>query len=481
MLPNSRISPGYVRGEDGVLVVERPKARTVVQAFKRRDRGASLVEIQAWLAENRIERSISGVASMLRSRMYLGEIHFGELHDTRAHEPIIKDRALFERVQRRTVSRGRQAKSERLLARLGVLRCGTCASRMVINSYSGNYRCGDTSAKRCQRRAAVKADRVEEMVLDAVRAYSATADRHRCASRKQQIREADEAIERANADLDEAIRQLGELGLLGRPASQETLGKLTKALDDAHTARPRLVMEGGLVAASEEGTPQGSPLSPLLSNVMLDDLDWELERRGHRFVRFADDGRICVRSRRAGERVMASITQYVEQRLKLRVSREKSVVDRATKRPFLGFGFRYRGGEVKVSVVPKSQNRAKGRLRELTSRRWGVSMERRIFEINRFTVGRRHAGGIPQSRATIQAVVRACDAGLALDCRLTRETRLSGPRHGTCEVKTEMTPESESPPTPVRAPRFRELPPPTLGSVIVWRRDLERAGFCVAR
>jgi hypothetical protein len=240
VLPNSRISPGYVRGEDGVLVVERPKARVVVQAFRRRDRGASLVEIQALLAENGIERSISGVASMLRSRMYLGEIHFGELHNTRAHEPIIKDRALFERVQRRTVSRGRQAKSERLLARLGVLRCGTCGSRMVINSYSGNYRCGDTSAKRCQRRAAVKADRVEEIVLDAVRGYSATADAHRCGSRRQLIGEADEAIERANADLDDTIRQLGELGLLGRPATQETLGKLTKALDDAYTVRARL-------------------------------------------------------------------------------------------------------------------------------------------------------------------------------------------------------------------------------------------------
>ena len=234
--PTPKISPGYVRGEDGVLVVERPKARIVVQAFKRRDRGASLVEIQAWLADNGIERSISGVESMLRSRMYLGEIHFGELHNLNAHEPIVKDRALFERVQRRTVSRGRQAKSERLLARLGVLRCGTCGSRMVINSYSGNYRCGDTSANRCKRRAAVKADRVEEMVQDAVRAYSATADPPGRASRKQQIREADEAIERANADLDDTIRQLGELGLLGRHASQETLENLTKALDDAHIA-----------------------------------------------------------------------------------------------------------------------------------------------------------------------------------------------------------------------------------------------------
>jgi len=110
----------------------------------------------------------------------------------------------------------------------------------VINSDSGSYRCGDTSANRCRRRAAVKADRVEEMVLDAVRAYSATADPHPRASRRQQIRDADEAIERANAGLDDTIRQLGELGLLGRPASQETLEKLARTLDDAHTARARL-------------------------------------------------------------------------------------------------------------------------------------------------------------------------------------------------------------------------------------------------
>jgi site-specific DNA recombinase len=237
--PHPKIPVGYVRGQNGVLVVEPAAARVVVQAFKRRDLGASLVEIQAFLAENGIERALSGVAWMLRSRMYLGEIHFGELHNTRAHEAIVKDRGLFERVQRRTVSRGRQAKSERLLARLGVLRCGTCGSRMVINSDSGSYRCGDTSANRCQRRAAVKADRVEEMVTDAVRAYSATADAPR-APRRQQIREADEAIERANADLDNTIRQLGKLGLLGRPASQETLDKLATALDDAHAVRARL-------------------------------------------------------------------------------------------------------------------------------------------------------------------------------------------------------------------------------------------------
>jgi group II intron reverse transcriptase/maturase len=147
------------------------------------------------------------------------------------------------------------------------------------------------------------------------------------------------------------------------------------------------VMEGGLVHVSEEGTPQGSPLSPLLSNVMLDDLDWELDMRGLRFVRYADAGRIYVRSRRAGERVMQSITRYIEQRLKLRVNHEKSVVDRATRRPLLGFGFFVRGGEVKVRIDPKARKRARDRLRQLTARTGGVPMERRIHAINRFTGG----------------------------------------------------------------------------------------------
>jgi RNA-directed DNA polymerase len=147
------------------------------------------------------------------------------------------------------------------------------------------------------------------------------------------------------------------------------------------------VMDGGLTQPSEEGTPQGSPLSPLLSNVMLDDLDWELERRGHRFVRYADDGRIYVGSERAAQRVMVSISQYVERRLKLKVNRQKSAVDLAKKRTLLGFRFFGRDGEVKVRVDPKARERAKDRLRRLTSRKWGVSMERRIEEINRFTVG----------------------------------------------------------------------------------------------
>jgi group II intron reverse transcriptase/maturase len=99
------------------------------------------------------------------------------------------------------------------------------------------------------------------------------------------------------------------------------------------------VMDNGVVMATEEGTPQGGPLSPLLSNIVLDELDRELERRGHRFVRYADDCNIYVRSQRAAERVLASVQRYVEKKLRLRVNQEKSAVDLATRRKFLGFSF----------------------------------------------------------------------------------------------------------------------------------------------
>jgi len=147
------------------------------------------------------------------------------------------------------------------------------------------------------------------------------------------------------------------------------------------------VMQDGVKVPQEEGTPQGSPLSPLLANIMLDDLDQELEARGHHFVRYADDLMIYVKSERAAERLMGSTTTFVEKRLKLRVNQEKSAVAPATSRPFLGFGFFIRDGEVKVRLDPKAKAAVKMRLRRLTGRSWRVSMAVRIAALNRFSRG----------------------------------------------------------------------------------------------
>jgi len=147
------------------------------------------------------------------------------------------------------------------------------------------------------------------------------------------------------------------------------------------------VMVEGLKVSTTEGTPQGGPLSPLLANIMLDDLDEELERRGHRFVRYADDISIYVRSERAGGRVLDGISNFIERRLKLKVNPEKSAVATATKRGLLGFSFFYRNGEVKLRIDPKAKKAVKDRIRRLTARTWGISTNERIAVLNRFIRG----------------------------------------------------------------------------------------------
>jgi len=137
------------------------------------------------------------------------------------------------------------------------------------------------------------------------------------------------------------------------------------------------VMLNGVVVATDEGTPQGGPLSPLLANIMLDDLDKLLEERGHRFCRYADDCNIYVRSERAGERVMSTVRRFIEGRLGLRINEAKSKVDRPRNRKFLGFSFFRRNG-VRLRVSPKAIERFKARVREITARSNGWSMERRI-------------------------------------------------------------------------------------------------------
>ena len=147
------------------------------------------------------------------------------------------------------------------------------------------------------------------------------------------------------------------------------------------------VMQDGVKVPQQEGTPHGSPLSPLLANIMLDDLDQELTARGHQFVRYADDIMIYVKSKRAGERVMESTKGFVEKRLKLRVNEQKSAVAPATSRSFLGFGFFLRDGEVKVRLDPKAKQAVKAKISSLTGRSWRVSMAVRIAALNRFTRG----------------------------------------------------------------------------------------------
>jgi len=144
------------------------------------------------------------------------------------------------------------------------------------------------------------------------------------------------------------------------------------------------MMRAGVCTARHEGTPQGGPLSPLLANLLLDDLDKELEKRGHTFCRYADDCNIYVRTKAAGERVMVSVTAFVEKRLRLQINRDKSAVAHVSERQFLGYRL-LAGG--RLGIAPKSLARAKARVRQITRRNRGVSLERMLGELNSFLTG----------------------------------------------------------------------------------------------
>jgi RNA-directed DNA polymerase len=144
------------------------------------------------------------------------------------------------------------------------------------------------------------------------------------------------------------------------------------------------MMQDGVCVARDEGTPQGGPLSPLLANLLLDDLDQELERRGHRFCRYADDCNIYVRSLAAGQRVMGSVVRFLEEKLRLRVNRDKSAVAPVGERKFLGHRLLLNG---KLGISPKSLQRAKEKIRQITSRSQGVSFAQVIVDLNSFLVG----------------------------------------------------------------------------------------------
>jgi len=184
-------------------------------------------------------------------------------------------------------------------------------------------------------------------------------------------------------DLEKFFDRVCHDKLMARIAERVSDKRLLKLIRAFLTAG---VMEGGLVSPVDEGTPQGGPLSPLLSNIVLDEFDRELERRGLRFARYADDSNIYVRSRRAGERVMASVTRFITTKLKLKVNEQKSAVAQPWERKFLGFSFT-NGEEPKRRIAPKAILRFKERVRELTRRTRGVSIERMAAELAQYLKG----------------------------------------------------------------------------------------------
>ena len=206
------------------------------------------------------------------------------------------------------------------------------------------------------------------------------------------------AIEQARSYVEKGFTHVVDIDLakfFDRVNHDRLLSRLTQRIADKRVLRliraflTSGILVGDLIEEPGEGTPQGGPLSPLLSNIVLDELDQELEERGHRFVRYADDSNIYVRSERAGQRVMASITAFIEKRLRLKVNASKSAVARPEERHFLGFRLKRepKDGSVEVLLSKRSDERIDRRIRELTPRNWGQSLRRCIEGLNEYLVG----------------------------------------------------------------------------------------------
>lgn len=223
-------------------------------------------------------------------------------------------------------------------------------------------------------------------------------------------RSAHQAVERAQAyiasghavvvdvDLEKFFDRVNHDILMGLIAKRVADKRLLKLIRGFLTAG---VMEEGLVSPMEEGTPQGGPLSPLLSNLMLDVLDKELEKRGHRFVRYADDCNIYVRSQRAGERVLAGLERFLAKRLKLKVNKAKSAVAKPSVRKFLGFSFTG-GTEPRRRIAPQALARFKAKVRELTRRSCGRSLAQIVKELSIYLIGWRGYFGFCQTPSVLR-------------------------------------------------------------------------------
>jgi RNA-directed DNA polymerase len=225
-------------------------------------------------------------------------------------------------------------------------------------------------------------------------------------------RSAHQAVERAqeyiasghavvvDIDLEKFFDRVNHDILMGLVAKWVADKRILKLIRGFLTAG---VLEGGLVSPTEEGTPQGGPLSPLLSNLMLDVLDKELEKRGHCFVRYADDCNIYVRSQRAGERVLAGIERFLAKRLKLKVNKAKSAVAKPSVRKFLGFSFTS-GKEPRRRIAPAVLARFKAKVRKLTRRTRGQSLAQIAEELSIYLVGWRGYFGFCQTPSALRAL-----------------------------------------------------------------------------
>ena len=234
--PFPRLPPGLSKREDGTVTHDPGTGPVIVAAFGRRLAGAPVMDVRAFLAEHGIRRSFHGVTELLRNRLYLGEIHFGSFEPNLSAFPPLIDRDTFQRVQRLKVSRGRRAKSDQLLARLGVLRCGTCGARMVVGTSSPGgkdgkrypfYRCPPISD--CPCRVTINASDAEAAVIEAVQA--ALVGVEGTASIGEDVEAAARNLERAQATLDAAIGAFGSV--MDEPAAAERLGELREARDTA--------------------------------------------------------------------------------------------------------------------------------------------------------------------------------------------------------------------------------------------------------
>jgi group II intron reverse transcriptase/maturase len=199
-------------------------------------------------------------------------------------------------------------------------------------------------------------------------------------------------------DLDKFFDRVHRQRLLARLAQRVECRSLIVLI--GYMLKAGVVLPDGVVVVTDEGVPQGGPLSPLLSNIVLDELDSELQQRGHRFVRYADDVKVFVRSERAGQRVMASLVRFIERRLRLQVNASKSAVARSEDRHFLGFRLRTNpeDGSGEILLSERTKRRATERIRELTPRNWGSSLRSCIREINVYTRGWYGFFGISSAR-----------------------------------------------------------------------------------